>query len=170
MLADILTLATTTAAATIPRNAATPSADYIWDILKWQAGQSHGAPTAPLTAHCHENPDTHYYFNVFASEYGYGPTRVPGFFVHCAGHADGKPLSSEYTNCDLEKADETADAAVFARVLPDPNLTKAHIAISYLFNAEDGSKTRRNFTVVIVEDWARERPPHNFTVVPTEVS
>ncbi|KAI0849855.1 hypothetical protein F5Y00DRAFT_261303 [Daldinia vernicosa] len=94
----------------------------------------------------------------------------PAFFVCCAGYADGKPLGSEYTSCDLEKDNETAYAAVLVRVLPDPDLTKAHIAISHLFNAEDEWKARRNSTFVIVEDWARERPPHNFTLKPTEAA
>ncbi|OTB14536.1 hypothetical protein K445DRAFT_302314 [Daldinia sp. EC12] len=162
MLATVLILATAVVAVTIPRDTATLSADYIWDILKWQAGQSHGNPTAPVTGW--------YDFNVSSPEYGNGPTRVPSFFAHCAGSADGSPLSSEYSTCDLEKADETVDAAVLARVLPDPDRAQAHIAISYLFDAGDESKTRRNFTVVIVEDWARERPPHNFTAKPSETT
>ncbi|KAI0113304.1 hypothetical protein F4814DRAFT_449752 [Daldinia grandis] len=191
MHAKMLALAGAAIATKPSRNVVAPPADYVWDILKWQAGESHGAPTAPLTGYYGEQsfdcltsdrwplsetvsylirakrgPD----FNVSASEYGGGPARIPAFFVHCAGRAGGLPLSSEYTDCDLEKANGTVDAAVLARVLPDPDLTSAHIAISYLFNADRESKTRRNFTVVIVEDWARERPPHNFTAVPTEAA
>ncbi|KAI1805358.1 hypothetical protein F4811DRAFT_516148 [Daldinia bambusicola] len=163
MLAKILTLATTVTAAIIPRdNAETLSADYIWDILKWQAGESHGAPTAPITGW--------YDFNVSAPEYGDGPTRVPAFFAHCAGSAAGNPLSSEYSDCDLETGDEAAGAAVSARVLPVPGYAQAHIAVSYLFDGESESRTKRNFTVVIVEDWARERPPHNFSAGPTEAA
>ncbi|KAK6957083.1 hypothetical protein Daesc_002368 [Daldinia eschscholtzii] len=127
MLAKVLTIATVVVAMAVPRYTEALSVDYIWDIIKWQAGQSHGNPTAPVTGW--------YDFNISAPEYGEGQARVPAFFAHCAGSAGGNPLSSEYSNCDLEKADETAEVAVLARVLPDPDRTQAHIATSYLFNA-----------------------------------
>ncbi|KAI8965093.1 hypothetical protein F5Y11DRAFT_344812 [Daldinia sp. FL1419] len=150
----------TATAAIIPRYAVTSSGEYIWDIIKWQAGESHGAPTAPTTGW--------YDFNISAPEYRTGATLIPAFFAHCSGTADGQPLGSEYSNCDLEKADESANVAVLARVLPDPDLTQAHIAISYLFSANYEPRTKHNYTVVIVEDWARERPPHNFTTKPSK--
>ncbi|KAI5866174.1 hypothetical protein GGS23DRAFT_372935 [Durotheca rogersii] len=157
----ILSLATATAA-TIQESAVASSAEeYIWQIDKWQAGQSHGHPEAPVTGW--------YNFNVSAAEYGEGPTRIPAFHGQCEGYADGKPLSSNYTNCRLDISDSAADATVISRVLPDPDFQQAHITVHYLFNATNESKTRRNFTIVIVEDWARERPPHNFTVTPEEI-
>ncbi|KAI1473226.1 uncharacterized protein F4812DRAFT_412024 [Daldinia caldariorum] len=75
-------------------------------------------------------------FNVSAPEYGDDQARVPAFFAHCAGFANGNPLGSEYSNCDLEMGDEAAGAAVLARVLPVPVYSQVHIAVSYLFNAE----------------------------------
>ncbi|KAL7622325.1 hypothetical protein AAE478_007829 [Parahypoxylon ruwenzoriense] len=64
--------------------------------------------------------------------------------------------------------DNTADASLLSRVLPDLDFRQAHIAVQYLFNTDGDLEARRNFTIIIVEDWARERPPHNFTVKPEE--
>ncbi|XXG95986.1 hypothetical protein Hte_002263 [Hypoxylon texense] len=150
-----------TAAASVPKDTTYLAADeYIWQITKWQAGESHGNPAAPITGW--------YDFNVSAAEHGEGAARIPPFAAHCEGVADGTPLASGYAGCTLTAADESSDASVSARVLPEQDSVQAHIAISYLFNSNDESSTKRNFTVVVVEDWARERPPHNFTVQPTE--
>ncbi|KAI1380270.1 hypothetical protein F4677DRAFT_406304 [Hypoxylon crocopeplum] len=157
----ILSIATTSAAAVIPKDVLSSIPDdYIWQVTKWQAGMSHGNPASPVTSW--------YNFNVSGVGYGEGSTFIPPFAVHCEGFADGRPLNSNYASCSSEIAPSTTDASVSARVLPDAG-TQAHIAISYLFNTEDELKTEQNFTVTIVEDWARERPPHNFTVKPTEV-
>ncbi|KAI4871018.1 hypothetical protein F4820DRAFT_401141 [Hypoxylon rubiginosum] len=157
----LLGSAAVTTAASVPRNTPRLAAtdEYIWQIAKWQAGESHGNPATPITGW--------YDFNVSAAEYGQGAARIPPFAAHCEGVADGRPLASEYAGCTLTAADGTSSASVSARVLPEQDV-QAHIAISYVFDSNDESSTERNFTVVVVEDWARERPPHDFTVQPTE--
>ncbi|KAI0386528.1 hypothetical protein F5Y04DRAFT_276134 [Hypomontagnella monticulosa] len=134
---------------------------YNWNVVNWQAGESHGAPTAPMTGW--------YSFNVSGPEYGRGKTHIPSFAAHCQGSADGVPLSSNFSSCTLDRSVGTPGTSVLARVIPDPEI-RAHIAITYLFRTDDEARMRRNFTVIIVEDWARERPPHNFTVQPAEAT
>ncbi|KAI2472828.1 hypothetical protein F4781DRAFT_443891 [Annulohypoxylon bovei var. microspora] len=161
MFVKTFVLAAITTAATIPRNTLYPSSeDYIWQVTQWQAGESHGAPTTPITGW--------YSFNVSGIGFGEGSARVPPFSAHCEGHADGKPLSSNISSCTLEAAAGTSETSVLSQVLPVMANSQAHISVNYLFSTDDESKTKRNFTVTIVEDWARERPPHNFTVTPSE--
>ncbi|KAI1387366.1 uncharacterized protein F4822DRAFT_406230 [Hypoxylon trugodes] len=156
-LLSILALATSVAAG-VPRDT---TIAYVWEVLKWQAGESHGNPTAPVTGW--------FNFNVSGPRYGEVSTHIPPFFAHCEGTADGSPLSSNLTVCSLDKVEGGApDAAVLARVLPVQDI-QVHIAITYLFHPEDQPITPRNFTVIVVQDWARERPPHNFTVHPDEI-
>ncbi|KAI1416643.1 hypothetical protein F5Y13DRAFT_186260 [Hypoxylon sp. FL1857] len=104
-----------------------------------------------------------YNFLVSGDEVDDGTVSIPEFAVHCQGFADGWPLSSNLTACDSETA--LTDASVSARVLPSSD-TQAHIAVYYIFSTD--GETTRNFTTTIVQDWARERPPHNFTTTPIE--
>ncbi|KAI2618613.1 hypothetical protein GGS26DRAFT_382185 [Hypomontagnella submonticulosa] len=138
-----------------------PPEGYNWNVVNWQAGQSHGNPADPTTGW--------YMFNVSGPEYGEGKTHIPSFAAHCEGFADGIPLSSNFSSCTLDRSVGTPGTSVLARVIPDPEI-RAHIAITYLFRTDDEARMRRNFTVIIVEDWARERPPHNFTVNPAEAT
>ncbi|KAI0101936.1 hypothetical protein F4776DRAFT_648987 [Hypoxylon sp. NC0597] len=157
MLAMILGLAADSAAAAVPRDTISSSTEYKWQIASWQAGESHGNPADPVTGW--------YNFFVSGDEVSDGSVHIPKFLVHCQGFADGWPLSSNLTACESQTA--LTDASVSARVLPSPD-TQAHIAIYYIFSANGA--TTLSFTTTIVEDWARERPPHNFTVTPTETA
>ncbi|KAI1172707.1 hypothetical protein F4777DRAFT_581663 [Nemania sp. FL0916] len=135
--------------------------DYIWDITQWQAGLSHGNPAAPVTSW--------YLFSVSGSSYGSSASgsSIPAFGASCSGDGAGTPLSSEYSECTVDATISEADASVAARIVPDTDSSQAHIAISYVFT--DGDEIK-NFTAIVVQDWARERPPHNFTISPTEVA
>ncbi|OTB09633.1 hypothetical protein M426DRAFT_256748 [Hypoxylon sp. CI-4A] len=161
MFFKLLTLAAATTAATIPRDALVPSAEYIWQVTSWQAGLSHGNPEAPITAW--------YAFSISAAEFGDNSSHIPAFAARCTGDADGRPLSSNLSSCSFETTGSASESIVSARVLPNDEFSQAHIAVYYVLHSDDETKTTRNFTVTIVEDWARERPPHNFTVKPDEV-
>ncbi|KAI1454426.1 hypothetical protein F4805DRAFT_460753 [Annulohypoxylon moriforme] len=162
MFIAFLVLAATTIATAMPRKPQLLPEDYIWQITQWQAGESHGAPTAPITGW--------YSFNVSGERFGEGSARIPPFAAHCEGYADGRPLRSNATSCTLESATGPSDVFVSSQVLPVETYAQAHISVNYSFHADDESKTKRNFAVTIVEDWARERPPHNFTVSPSEIT
>ncbi|KAI1825894.1 hypothetical protein F4861DRAFT_141776 [Xylaria intraflava] len=134
--------------------------DYIWNVTQWQAGLSHGNPASPTTSW--------YAFTVSGLAYdsSYSDIYVPPFGARCTGSGAGFPLSSEYSPCAIDSAVSEAGSAVSARIVPDEQSSQAHIAISYSFADADHI---RNFTAIAVTDWARERPPYNFTLAPEEV-
>ncbi|KAI1127173.1 hypothetical protein F5Y10DRAFT_243312 [Nemania abortiva] len=139
----------------VPREAS----DYVWDVTQWQAGLSHGNPADPTTSW--------YVFTVSGARYespelGY---YIPGFGAHCTGFGAGFPLSSDYSDCPLDSEAGEDVSSVSARIVPDADTSQAHIAISYVFS-NDGET--RNLTAIAVTDWARLRPPYNFTLVPSE--
>ncbi|KAI1141641.1 hypothetical protein F5Y05DRAFT_410198 [Hypoxylon sp. FL0543] len=156
LITKIFALAATAAASTPRDPLSASSAEYSWQITAWQAGQSHGNPAEPTTGW--------YNFFVSGDEVDEESTSIPKFSVQCQGYADGWPLRSNLTACGSQTA--LTDASVAARVLPSD--TQAHIAVYYIFSTD--GVTTRNFTTTIVEDWARERPPHNFTTTPTEAA
>ncbi|RYP04958.1 hypothetical protein DL765_010006 [Monosporascus sp. GIB2] len=125
--------------------------EYSWDLINWQVGLSHGNPTLPATS-----------FYVFGVQ---GPeiAGIPAFSAHCKGSGQtGIPYTSNYTDC----ASETG-SSVAARIIEAPTgVTRAHLAISYLFTTEE--KTW-NITAYVLQDWAGRSPPRNLTAVPTEV-
>ncbi|KAI0970546.1 hypothetical protein F4678DRAFT_112733 [Xylaria arbuscula] len=134
--------------------------DYVWNVTQWQAGLSHGNPAEPTTSW--------YTFTVSGSVYGSiasGPY-IPAFEAACSGSGAGIPLSSNYSQCSLNSESSEAGATVSARIVPSEDSTQAHIAISYVFASVD---QENNYTAVAVTDWARERPPYNFTLDPSEV-
>ncbi|KAJ3578005.1 hypothetical protein NPX13_g2558 [Xylaria arbuscula] len=133
--------------------------DYIWDITQYQAGLSHGNPADPTTSW--------YRFTVSGAVFGSleSETSVPAFGALCTGSGAGFLLSLEYSDCAMDATTGESDASVSARIVPYDN-TQAHIAINYVFSAADGA---RNYTAVAVTDWARLRPPYNFTLSPSEV-
>ncbi|KAI0887917.1 uncharacterized protein GGS22DRAFT_197840 [Annulohypoxylon maeteangense] len=158
MFVVILVLAALTIATTIP---AEPQLDaYTWHIVDWQAGKSHGDPTAPVTGW--------YTFNVTGLLFGEGSARIPPFTAHCEGNAEGDPITSNITSCILDATTSPPNASVLSQVLPVIDY-QAYVAIIYSFYPEESQK-KRNFTVNIAEDWAEDRPPHNFTLAPFEIS
>ncbi|KAI0469419.1 hypothetical protein F4859DRAFT_130682 [Xylaria cf. heliscus] len=148
-------------AASAVRGAVVPKdvSDYIWDVTQWQAGLSHGNPADPTTSW--------YAFTVSGSGYGTpgSESYIPAFGARCTGSGAGSPLSSEYSECAIDAQVTEAGSSVSARIVPDTDFTQAHIAISYVFSNIDEQK---NWTAVAVMDWARERPPYNFTLSPSE--
>ncbi|KAI1201407.1 hypothetical protein F5X97DRAFT_320484 [Nemania serpens] len=130
--------------------------DYLWDVTQWQAGLSHGNPADPTTTFTvsgpsYEPPEPGYY--------------VPEFGARCTGSGAGFPLSSDYTACAIDSEIGAAGSSVSARIVPDADNSQAHIAISYMFSTGDEI---RNLTALAVTDWARLRPPYNFTLSPSE--
>ncbi|KAI8946175.1 hypothetical protein F4801DRAFT_78786 [Xylaria longipes] len=133
--------------------------DYIWDVTQWQAGLSHGNPAEPTTSW--------YAFNVSGSGYGTlgSESYIPAFGARCTGSGAGSPLSSEYSECAIDPEITEAGNSVSARIVPDADFSQAHIAINYVFSNVD---ELRNWTATAVTDWARERPPYNFTLSPNK--
>ncbi|KAI0431648.1 hypothetical protein F5Y09DRAFT_304280 [Xylaria sp. FL1042] len=134
--------------------------DYIWNVTQWQAGLSHGNPAEPTTSW--------YTFTISGSVYGSlaSESYIPAFGASCSGFGAGFPLSSNYSECTIDSEISEADTSVSARIVPGVDNVQAHIAISYVFS---NAHQRRNYTAVAVTDWARERPPYNFTLTPSEV-
>ncbi|KAI1272558.1 hypothetical protein F5Y07DRAFT_403271 [Xylaria sp. FL0933] len=134
--------------------------DYVWNITQWQAGLSHGNPAEPTTSW--------YSFTVSGSVYGSlaSGSYIPAFGATCNGFGAGFPLSSNYSECAINSEVSETGAFVSARIVPGVDNVQAHIAISYVFSNTDHE---RNYTAVAVTDWARERPPYNFTLTPSEV-
>ncbi|KAI0537685.1 hypothetical protein GGR58DRAFT_470885 [Xylaria digitata] len=134
--------------------------DYVWDVTQWQAGLSHGGPADPTTSW--------YAFNIAGARYGTieSESSIPAFGARCTGSGAGLPLSSDYSECAIDPEISEAGTSVSARIVPDPDFSQAHIAISYVFSNADEI---RNFTAVAVTDWARLRPPYSFTLSPSEV-
>ncbi|KAI1422283.1 hypothetical protein F5Y12DRAFT_625322 [Xylaria sp. FL1777] len=128
--------------------------DYILDVTQWQAGLSHGNPAEPTTSW--------YTFTVSGSVYGSlaSDSYIPAFGAVCSGSGAGFPLSSDYSECAIDSETSESDSSVSARIVPGADNTQAHIAISYVFLSV-------NYTAIAVTDWARERPPYNFTLIPT---
>ncbi|KAI3317440.1 hypothetical protein HD806DRAFT_541221 [Xylariaceae sp. AK1471] len=139
--------------------------DYYWNLTQWQAGLSHGNPATPITSW--------YAFTVSGPPYGSPDSEpyIPAFGARCTGSASGIPLSSNYSECVVDSAVTESGTSVSARVVPDTDSTRAHIAISYqLSNVYvKESDEERNLTAIAVTDWARERAPYNFTLGPIEV-
>ncbi|KAI1192228.1 hypothetical protein F5B17DRAFT_4420 [Nemania serpens] len=132
---------------------------YIWDVTQWQAGLSHGNPADPTTSW--------YAFTVSGPSYespesGYS---IPAFGARCTGSGAGFPLSSEYSECAMDAETSEDGSSVSTRIVPGADNSQAHIAISYVFSTTDGI---RNLTALAVTDWARLRPPYNFTLSPSE--
>ncbi|KAI1079906.1 hypothetical protein F5B20DRAFT_580700 [Whalleya microplaca] len=153
----LLGLTAATVAAAQERGFPPAPEDYKWDLIHWQAGQSHG--TTP--------PTSWYMFNVTVPSYGADSSYIPPFQAHCEGSGHGQPLGSNYSRCTTDARIGSPDSVVLARIVPHDNI-KARIAINHLFYADDDTKTRRKFAVTVVEDWARERLPHDFTVTPAQ--
>ncbi|PSE76577.1 hypothetical protein C7G91_18800 [Acinetobacter nosocomialis] len=118
--------------------------DYVWEVTNWQAGLSHGNPNDPTTGW--------YSFNVSATAIMFDERYVPGFDEHCAGSAMGSPLESDFVMCGY-----TGGGLIAARVFPSTDSTEAHVAIEYTCDS-------MNITGFAVQEWARERPPYNFTI------
>ncbi|KAI1113807.1 hypothetical protein F5Y14DRAFT_451617 [Nemania sp. NC0429] len=155
-LSPLLVAASAVLGSVMPRAAG----DYIWDVTQWQAGLSHGNPADPTTSW--------YAFSVSGARYESPEpgSYIPAFGARCTGSGAGFPLSSDYTECALDSAISEAGSAVAARIVPDADGTQAHIAISFVFSTSAGDT--RNLTAVAVTDWARLRPPYNFTLSPNE--
>ncbi|KAI0908198.1 hypothetical protein F4823DRAFT_600094 [Ustulina deusta] len=134
--------------------------DYVWDVTGWQAGLSHGNPADPTTSW--------YTFTVSGSAYGSPESEsyIPAFGALCSGSGAGFPLSSDYSECAADAETNESGASVSARIVPAVDNTQAHIAINYVFANTDQI---RNFTATAVTDWARLRPPYDFTLSPSEV-
>ena len=118
-------------------------------------------------------------------------TYIPAFGALCTGFGAGFPLSSGYSDCAMDLTTSESGASVSARIVPYVDNTQAHIAINYVFSTayvnifsvfEEGGGNHvneandplnrdgaRNYTATAVTDWARERPPYNFTLSPSEV-
>ncbi|KAI0100855.1 hypothetical protein GGR51DRAFT_340966 [Nemania sp. FL0031] len=134
--------------------------DYTWDVTQWQAGLSHGNPADPTTSWYvftvsgagYESPELGYY--------------IPEFGARCTGSGAGFPLASDYSDCPLDSNTGEAGNSVSARIVPDAHSSQAHIAISYVFSNAGEIK---NLTAAAVTDWARLRPPYNFTLVPSAI-
>ncbi|KAI0169321.1 hypothetical protein GGR52DRAFT_574543 [Hypoxylon sp. FL1284] len=156
MRPSLLLALAATAAASVPKG---QRRIYYWFITEWQAGMSHGNPMAPATAY--------YDFKLSAKLHTFRDLYVPPFAAHCVGAAASDPPSSEFRACELTESDDSYDMSVMARVLPEPD-GRAHVAVDYSYTYNDGSGTK-NFTVVAEEDWARERPPADFRLRPSEV-
>ncbi|GAW18629.1 hypothetical protein ANO14919_081080 [Xylariales sp. No.14919] len=154
-LSLLFTAASATHGGIVPKNVS----DYIWDVTQYQAGLSHGNPADPTTSW--------YTFTVSGALYGAIESEpyIPAFGARCTGSGAGYPLSSDYSGCAIDSDVSEAGASVSARIVPDPDGTQAHIAISYVFSNADET---RNFTAIAVTDWARLRPPYNFTLSPSE--
>ncbi|KAI1341200.1 hypothetical protein F5Y15DRAFT_422462 [Xylariaceae sp. FL0016] len=137
-----------------------PPSGYSWNVTQYQAGLSHGNPAAPKTSW--------YSFTIDGPAAGDPQTSpyIPAFGASCTGSGAGQPLSSEYIECALAAVSNgTGDIrSVAARVVPDEDATQAHISIRYLFSVEAGMQF--NLTALAVTDWARERPPYNFQLIP----
>ncbi|TRX96922.1 hypothetical protein FHL15_002228 [Xylaria flabelliformis] len=135
------------------------ASNYIWDVTQWQAGLSHGNPADPTTSW--------YAFTVSGSGYenSGSASYIPAFGARCTGSGAGFPLSSEYSECAIDAQITEAGSSVSARIVPDADTSQAHIAISHVFS---NAGERRNWTATAVTDWARERPPYNFTLIPSE--
>ncbi|KAJ8126881.1 hypothetical protein O1611_g6756 [Lasiodiplodia mahajangana] len=138
--------------------------DYVWDVTQWQAGLSHGNPADPTTS-C-----SVLVANFTVSGTGYESSAldyyIPEFGAHCTGSGAGSPLASDYSSCALGLEIGEAGGSVSARIVPDADFSQAHIAISYVFSS---AGKIRNLTAIAVTDWARLRPPYNFTLVPSEI-
>ncbi|KAH8156999.1 hypothetical protein CIB48_g11247 [Xylaria polymorpha] len=148
-------------AASAAKGAVVPKdvSDYIWDVTQWQAGLSHGNPASPTTSW--------YAFTVSGSGDGTpgSESYIPAFGARCTGSGAGTPLSSEYSECVIDAEVTEAGGSVSARIVPDADFPHAHISISHVFSNADEP---RNWTAIAVTDWARERPPYNFTLSPSE--
>ncbi|KAI0205859.1 hypothetical protein F4808DRAFT_455362 [Astrocystis sublimbata] len=132
---------------------------YNWDVTQWQAGLSHGNPAAPITSW--------YTFTVSGSGIGIpgSDNYVPAFSARCEGDGAGRPLASEYKECATDPNITEAGSSVSARIVPQEAFAQAHIAINLVFSTAGGPK---NWTAIAVTDWARERPPYDFTVDASE--
>ncbi|KAI1734398.1 hypothetical protein F4680DRAFT_454033 [Xylaria scruposa] len=148
-------------AASTVRGSAVPKdgSNYMWDITQWQAGLSHGNPADPTTSW--------YAFTVSGSDYETpgSESYIPAFGARCTGSGAGSPLSSEYSECAMDAQVTEAGSAVSARIVPNADFSQAHIAISYVFSNAGGLS---NWTATAVTDWARERPPYNFALNPSD--
>ncbi|KAI1168225.1 hypothetical protein F5B18DRAFT_270389 [Nemania serpens] len=151
-----LTVASAVLGSVVPKAAG----DYIWDVTQWQAGLSHGNPADPTTSW--------YAFTVSGSSYesSESGSYIPAFGARCTGSGAGFPLSSDYSECVPDSEISEAGSAVSARIVPDADGTRAHIAISFVFSST--ADEIRNLTATAVTDWARLRPPYNFTLSPSE--
>ncbi|KAI0459561.1 hypothetical protein F5B21DRAFT_499249 [Xylaria acuta] len=151
----ILFAASATRGGVVPKDVS----DYIWDVTQWQAGLSHGNPASPVTSW--------YAFTVSGSGYGTAGSEsyIPAFGARCTGSGAGSPLSSEYSECVVDSEVTEAGSSVSARIVPDADFSQAHIAINHVFS---NAGELRNWTATAVTDWARERPPYNFTLGPNE--
>ncbi|KAI1431870.1 hypothetical protein GGR50DRAFT_677330 [Xylaria sp. CBS 124048] len=179
----LLSAASSTLAGVLPTVPETPLAHarYAWDITQYQAGLSHGNPATPITSW--------YTFTITGPPSGHPSspsTYIPPFTASCTGIGSGFPLASVYVPCILSSSSSANSSttttttittnstiiAVLARVVPplDINNAQAHIGISYIFQSISQSQNRQNnYSAIAVTDWARERPPYNFTLVPVEV-
>ncbi|KAF3013505.1 hypothetical protein E8E14_006973 [Neopestalotiopsis sp. 37M] len=123
---------------------AVPGDQYAWYATNWQTGLSHGNPTAPVSGW--------YNFNLSAPAVVFTLPYYPGFDCHCNGTATGSPLESKWEHCNCWKGFD-----VRARIWPSNDSTEAHVAIWY-------QADHLNVTAFVVKEWARERPPYNFTI------
>ncbi|KAI2625209.1 hypothetical protein GGS21DRAFT_312878 [Xylaria nigripes] len=152
-LSILLSAASAAWAGVIPRD----DSGYTWSVTQWQAGLSQGNPVTPTTSF--------YTFTISGPASGLpgSATYIPPFGAHCTGSGAGFPLSSAFSECAMNST-VPAGSTVSARIVPN-NGTQAHIAINYAFQTAHGT---RDFTATAVTDWARERPPFDFTLTPSE--
>jgi hypothetical protein len=119
-------------------------------------------------------------FNLSAPAVVFTLPYYPGFDCHCNGTATGSPLESKWEHCNCWKGFD-----VRARIWPSNDSTEAHVAIWYqadhlyvtcfrlaIEHCWEGTsltimanhENSRNVTAFVVKEWARERPPYNFTI------